>query len=156
MKPAFVDDLSDIAKATAIAIVALTSIYSATVAAQEPAPRTLLALVSDRSTGGMVAAAHRYAQASKNSAQAVRIRSVSQINLLSDKALQELISQADGIVMAAIFGEPVERLLSLNYPAKQTRLAIDGDRRLLALHSDPQQGQFDSLSTEQKSALFSR
>ncbi len=156
MKPAFIDGIVCTAKAAALLLVALASMFPSALIAQQPVARSMLVLVSDRSSGGLVAAAHRYALADKSATQSVQIRTVSQINLLSDKALQQLASQADGILMAAVFGEPVERLLNLKYPQGQTRLAIDGDRRLLALHADPQQGHFESLSTEQTAALFNR
>jgi cobaltochelatase CobN len=118
----------------------------------------IVAFVSDRSSGSLVVAAHRFLEI--NPQHTIQIRSVSQINLMNDQELIALTTQADAIVMAAVFAEPVERLLNLKYPQQQIRIAINGDRRLLTLNSDPlnqyQPGLFDILSNEQKKSLFKR
>ncbi|MFT6450146.1 MAG: cobaltochelatase CobN [Oleispira sp.] len=118
----------------------------------------IVAFVSDRSSGSLVVAAHRFSDI--NPQHKIQIRSVSQINLMSDKELMGLIIQADAILMAAVFAEPVERLLNFNYPNQQVRVAINGDRRLLTLNSVPQNqyqtGLFDILSNDQKKSLFKR
>jgi cobaltochelatase CobN len=120
--------------------------------------KNIVAFVSDRSSGSLVVAAHRFLDL--NPQHSIQIRSVSQVNLMSDKQLVGLVSSADAILMAAVFAEPVERLLNLKYPHQQTRVAINGDRRLLTLSSDPlnqyQTGLFDILSNDQKKYLFKR
>jgi len=122
------------------------------------AEKQLLVFVSDRSSGNLVASAHRFLQQERN--VKLNIRTVSQLNQLSNQSLQALVDKADALLLAAVFGEPVERLLNLNYPARQTRLAINGDRRLLALHADPnsnfETGLFEALTAQQKSRLFKR
>jgi cobaltochelatase CobN len=120
--------------------------------------KTIVAFVSDRSSGSLVAAAHRFLDL--NPQHTISIRSVSQINLMSDKELMSLVINADALLIAAVFAEPVERLLNFKYPNQQTRVAINGDRRLLSLNSDPlnqyQNGLFDILSNDQKKSLFKR
>lgn len=122
------------------------------------AQKQIVAFVSDRSSGSLVASAHRYLDLYPQ--HNLQIRSVSQINLMSNEQLSHLVNNADALLMAAIFAEPVERLLNLQYPGKQTRIAINGDRRLLSLNSDPlnqyQTGLFDILSAKQKKSLFKR
>lgn len=115
--------------------------------------KNLLILVSDRSTGDLITGTHQFL---KKQSDQVKIRSVSQINLLSHQALQALINHADAILIAAVFGEPVERLLNLSYPTNQTRLIVNADRRLFALHHDNFGGQFNALSTTQRHDLFSK
>ena len=120
--------------------------------------KSILALVSDRSSGSLVVAAHRYLNLHPK--HQVQIRSVSQINLMADHELGKLVNQADAILMAAIFAEPVERLLNIKYPQKQTRIVINGDRRLLSLNSDAtnqfQADLFSILTNKQKTSLFKR
>lgn len=122
------------------------------------APKKVVVFVSDRSSSSVVVAAHRFLDL--NPQHTVHIRSVSQINLMSEQELSDLVKSADALLMAAVFAEPVERLLNLNYPKQQVRIAINGDRRLLSLNSDPlnqyQTGLFDILSNEQKKSLFKR
>ena len=122
------------------------------------ASKGIVALVSDRSSGSLVTAAHRYLDL--HPAMDIQIRSVSQINLMSDTQLATLLKGADAVLMAAVFAEPVERLLNLNYPEQQTRIVINSDRRLLSLNSDPlnryQSGLFTDLSNDQKKSLFQR
>ena len=120
--------------------------------------KKIVAFVSDRSSGSLVAAAHRFLDLHPQ--HTISIRSVSQLNLMNDQELAGLIQQADAILMAAVFAEPVERLLNLKYPSQQTRVVINGDRRLLTLNSDSlnqyQIGLFDILSNDQKKSLFRR
>lgn len=120
--------------------------------------KKILVLVSDRSSGSLVVAAHRYLDLYPK--HQVQIRSVSQINLMNDQELAKLVSQSDAILMAAIFAEPVERLLNFQYPQHQTRIVINGDRRLLSLNSDAynqfQTDLFSILSNKQKKSLFKR
>jgi cobaltochelatase CobN len=120
--------------------------------------KKIVVFVSDRSSGSLVIAAHRFLDLHPQ--HSIQIRSVSQINLMSDQDLLNLVHRADAILMAAIFSEPVERLLNLKYPSQQVRIAINSDRRLLTLNADPlnqyQTGLFDILSSAQKKSLFKR
>ncbi|MEH6448245.1 MAG: cobaltochelatase subunit CobN [Oleispira sp.] len=134
------------------------SMFSISSAVANDDSKNIVAFVSDRSSGSLVVAAHRFLDL--NPQHTIQVRSVSQINLLSDEELIGLVSKADAILMAAVFAEPVERLLNLKYSSQQTRVAINGDRRLLTLNSDPlnqyQTGLFDILSNDQKKSLFKR
>ncbi|OUS41605.1 cobalamin biosynthesis protein CobN [Oleispira antarctica] len=140
------------------ASIAANNVSSKNTSSKNSVSKNIVAFVSDRSSGSLVVAAHRFLDL--NPQHAISIRSVSQINLMSDKELISLVTKADAILMAAVFAEPVERFLNLKYPAQQTRVAINGDRRLLSLNSDPlnqhQTGLFDILSNEQKKSLFKR
>jgi len=118
-----------------------------------------LALVSDRSAASMVAGAHQFLVTQKStnntsSQSSITIRSVSQLNQLSNHQIQALINQHQALVIAGVFGESVERLLSLKYQAKQTRLMLNTDRRLMALHQDRQGGNIASLSKQQLQKLM--
>ena len=117
-----------------------------------------LILVSDRSAPSLVAAAHQFVQRADRTN--IQIRTVSQLHLMDDEALDDLIRQASGMLIIAVFGEAVERLLARRYPAEQLRLVIGSDRRLFALHSDSisryQSGLFSSLSDSETTALFQR
>ena len=114
--------------------------------------KKIVVFVSDRSSGSLVIAAHRFLDLHPQ--HSIQIRSVSPLNLMSDQDLLNLVHRADAILMAAIFSEPVERLLNLKYPSQQVRIAINSDRRLLTLNADPlnqyQTGLFDLLSSAQK------
>ncbi|TYK65977.1 cobaltochelatase subunit CobN [Colwellia echini] len=133
----------------------------------------MLALVSDRSAASMVTGAHQFLSTSKESTTSIAselakaeltrpvksnitIRSVSQLNQLSNSELQQLIIQHQGIIVAGVFGESVERLLAMQYPTTQTRLILSSDRRLMALHQDVQGGKAANLSSKQLQQLMTR
>ena len=84
----------------------------------------MLALVSDRSAVSMVAGAHQFlaTQSTDTASSSITIRSVSQLNQLTNNQIQQLINQHQVLVIAGVFGESVERLLALTYPENQTRL----------------------------------
>lgn len=117
-----------------------------------------LILVSDRSAPSLVAAAHQFVQ--RADPTNIQIRTVSQLRLMDDEALDDSIRQASGILVIGVFGESVDRLLARRYPAEQLRLVIGSDRRLFALHSDSmsryQSGLFSSLSDSETTAVFQR
>ncbi|MCP4989899.1 MAG: cobaltochelatase subunit CobN [Colwellia sp.] len=124
----------------------------------------MLALVSDRSAAAMVSGAHQFL-ASQNiatpglstqtlSESNITIRSVSQLNLLSNQQIQQLMNEHQALVVAGVFGESVERLLALNYQTQQTRLMLNTDRRLMVLHQDAQLGKVTNLPKEQLQALM--
>jgi cobaltochelatase CobN len=118
----------------------------------------ILALVSDRSAASMVAGAHQFLKGPLSAVQgpksSITIRSVSQLNQLSNKQIQALINQHHALVIAGVFGESVERLLALKYQTKQTRLILNTDRRLMVLHQDNQGGNIASLSKKQLQILM--
>jgi len=119
----------------------------------------MLALVSDRSAASMVTGAHQFlsTQADNNDASvnsSITVRSVSQLNQLTNTEIQQLINQHQALVIAGVFGESVERLLALSYRAQQPRLMLNTDRRLMALHQDPQGGNVANLSKKQRQSLM--
>jgi len=119
----------------------------------------MLAFVSDRSAASMVAGAHQYLSTQNENSESslknsINIRSVSQLNQLTNHQIQLLINQHQALVNAGVFGESVERLLTLNYPDQQTRLILNADRRLMRLHQDIQGGDFTKLSKPQMQTLM--
>jgi len=114
---------------------------------------TLLAIVSDRSASTLVAGAHLYL---KQFPQAnIQVRTVSQITQLSDIQLTEIVNQSNALLMVAVFGEQVERLLNIKYPSRQQRFVFQGDRRLLTLHHDSLGDIFTAQNISLLSDLFS-
>jgi len=109
------------------------------------ADRYALVLVSDRSAARIVAAAHQYLQQAAE--LSIQVRTSSQINQLDDDQLQQLVAGAGQLLFLGIFAEPVERLLALPYSPTQTRIILNSDRRLLALHQDDLGGRFPALSS---------
>lgn len=118
----------------------------------------LLAFVSDRSAATIVAGAHQFLdnQALENQSFTtdVSIRSVSQLNQLTNTEIQQLINQHHGLIIAGVFGESVERLLALTYQNNQTRWVLNTDRRLMVLHSDLQGGNVAALASKQVQDLM--
>ncbi len=100
----------------------------------QAADRSVLSIVSDRSAPTLVAGAHELLSARKG--QVIHIRSVSQLAEMDDRQLQALIAEHQAVLMIAVFGEPVERLLNMPYPHGQTRMVLHSDRRLLPLQHD--------------------
>jgi len=146
-----------IAKAYNVLCVCLLSIISSSALHAEELK--MLALVSDRSAASMVTGAHQYLadQAEKNDVSAnssITIRSVSQLNQLTNTEIQQLINQHQGLIVAGVFGESVERLLALKYQTQQPRFMLNTDRRLMALHQDPQEGNVADLSKKQRQSLM--
>ena len=121
----------------------------------------ILALVSDRSAPSMVSGAHQFLDMQTlvdNSQSATKasitIRSVSQLNQLTNSQIQELINQHQALVIAGVFGESVERLLALQYQGNQTRLILNTDRRLMVLHQDKLGANIADLAKEQLQTLM--
>ncbi len=146
-----------IAKVYNVLCVCLLSIISCSALHAEEIK--MLALVSDRSAASMVTGAHQFlatqveaSDASANSS--ITIRSVSQLNQLTNAEIQQLINQHQALVVAGVFGESVERLLALKYQAQQPRFMLNTDRRLMALHQDPQDGNVADLSKKQRQSLM--
>lgn len=127
---------------------------TSSLASEDTDNNSILAIISDRSASTLVASAHRYLK--KHPQKRIDIRTVSQIDELNDTQLQDLVNGYSNILMIAVFGESVERLLNKKYPAAQKRYVFQGDRRLLKLHQDQQGEVFagtDMLSLKQ---LFAR
>ena len=118
----------------------------------------MLALVSDRSAASMVAGAHQFLATQSadtaSTSSSINIRSVSQLNIMTNKEIQQLINQHQALVIAGVFGESVERLLALTYPENQTRLMLNTDRRLMALHQDINAGDVANLPKQQLQSLM--
>ena len=139
-----------------IALCLLSFISSFTLNAAE---LKMLALVSDRSAASMVTGAHQFlatqADVDDLSTQSsITIRSVNQLNQLTNNEIQQLINQHQALIIAGVFGESVERLLALNYPFQQPRLMLNTDRRLMVLHQDVQGGNVENLSKKQLQSLM--
>lgn len=121
------------------------------------ADRNVLVIVSDRSAPTVVAGAHQLLDAIPG--ERIQVRTLSQLTRMGDTELQSLVSEHRALLLLAVFGEPVERLLALRYPDDQFRTVLHSDRRLLPLQRD-RDG--DIFATEQpkdildeKLALFS-
>ena len=114
----------------------------------------VLALVSDRSAVSMVAGAHQFLAMQEIAKTGITIRSVSQLNQLTNSQIQQLINKHQALLVAGVFGESVERLLTLKYQSQQTRLMLNTDRRLMALHHDKQGGRTADLPKEQLLSLM--
>ena len=107
----------------------------------------LLVLVSNRSAPTMVAGAHQVL--SDQADVSIAIRTVNQLNNLDDKQLQSLVRLSENVAVVAVFGDSVERLLALDYPAKQTRFILHSDRRLLALSTNTKGQAYDTAIPEE-------
>jgi len=94
----------------------------------------ITAIVSDRSAPTLIAGAHQLLEQRQD--LTIQIRTVQQISSLSDEELQTLISASDRLLLVAIFGEDVPRLLAMNYPAQQLRTVLHSDRALMPLQRD--------------------
>lgn len=139
-----------------IALCLLAFISSFTLHAAE---LKMLALVSDRSAASMVTGAHQFlaTQADADNlspTSSITIRSVNQLNQLTNNEIQQLIYQHQALIIAGVFGESVERLLALNYHPQQPRLMLNTDRRLMVLHQDLQGGNVENLSKKQLQSLM--
>ena len=104
--------------------------------------KSIFAVVSDRSTANLNAGANYYLKKSKDK---ISIRSVSQVLNMSQKELQSEINKSEIVLFTAVFGDIIEKLLSLNYKNVRTVLSLQGDRRLLSLNKDISKSNFKSL-----------
>ena len=95
---------------------------------------SILTIVSDRSASTLVAGAHQYLK--QFPGQKIQIRTVGQISELNNKQLQKLLDSHKTLLLIAVFGDSVERLLGQQYSKHQQRFVFQGDRRLLTLHND--------------------
>lgn len=113
---------------------AFFSLLGASVAQAASNVNALTAIVSDRSAPTLIAGAHQVLQQNKD--VEIRIRTVSQVIAMDDDQLQSLISGSQSLVMIAVFGEAVDRLLSQRFPATQMRTILHSDRKLMTLQRD--------------------
>ena len=95
--------------------------------------KTIFSIVSDRSADTLNSGANTYL---KNSDDKIIIRTVSQISLMSDIELDKHLKESDVVLLCAVFGDVVDRLLSKKYSSSQLRISLQGDRRLLILNND--------------------
>ncbi len=104
--------------------------------------KSIFAIVSDRSTANLNAGANYYLKSSKDK---ISIRSVSQVLNMSQRELQIEINKSQIVLFTAVFGDIIEKLLSLNYQNIDTVISIQGDRRLLSLNKDISKSNFTSI-----------
>ncbi|GLS90317.1 hypothetical protein GCM10007916_13840 [Psychromonas marina] len=149
---------SDIFRVIAFLSLMLQASLASALVTDTKLPNTLV-IVSDRSAPSMVAGARQYIDNAEVDANKVtiNIRNVSQVNQLSNNQLQRLINQHQTLLIAGVFGETVDRLLSLDLtqtPALQTRLIVSSDRRLMSLHQDFLLANFNRLDNSQAAELM--
>ncbi len=120
--------------------------------AEESDSPDVLAIVSDRSASTLVAGAHQYLQQFPH--HRIHIRTAGQINELDDQQLQQLLDSHKTLLLIAVFGETVERLINHHYLPQQQRIVFQGDRRLLSLHNDAQGAIFSGVDLSAISGLF--
>lgn len=115
----------------------------------------VLVIVSERSSATLLAASQRLPEGAR-----VQMRSVSQLNEMSDAQLQTLIWSAKSVLMIAVFGEPAQRLMGMDYRPAQRRWVLHSDRRLMGLQRDARGEPFAEGLPEEvvgdKQALASR
>ncbi len=100
-----------------------------------PVIHNVTIIVSDRSAPTLVSGAHQLIQQKPD--VDIQIRTVSQLNLLKDNELQQLINDSGSLLIVGVFGDPVERLLARQYNNDQKRYVLHSDQRLTPLNSDP-------------------
>ncbi|WP_245749867.1 cobaltochelatase subunit CobN [Marinobacter zhejiangensis] len=96
---------------------------------------TLVGVVSDRSAAELAAGAHAFVE--QHPDHRVLLRTPDQLALLTDHDLDQLLAGADALLLAAVFGDQVERLERRIRSRVATGavpvLAINSDRRLVKL-----------------------
>ncbi|MEX2475754.1 cobaltochelatase subunit CobN [Marinobacter sp.] len=96
---------------------------------------TVVGVVSERSAAEMAAGAERFLEGHPD--HEVVLRTPEQLATLEDREIRALVSEADALVLAAVFGDQVGRLQRLVPKAVASDslpiLAINGDRRLSRL-----------------------
>ncbi len=128
-------------------------LFGSVAKAQDAAVKpSLLAIVSDRSVSTLVSGAHQYLE--QYPGATIQVRTVNQINELDDTTLQALLSGNDKLLLIAVFGDLVDRLLNQHYLPGQQRIVFQGDRRLLALHNDNQGAVFSEVALSSLEGLF--
>jgi len=96
---------------------------------------TVVGIVSERSAAEMAAGAHRFLAG--HPGHEIVLRTPEQVARLDNRALEALVGRADGLLLAAVFGDQVGRLERVVEAQMATRrfpvLAVNGDRRLTRL-----------------------
>jgi cobaltochelatase CobN len=96
---------------------------------------TIVGVVSDRSAAEMAAGAHRFLD--NHQGHSVILRTPEQLATLDSAALKSLITEADALLMAAVFGDQVGRLEEAVMAQMSERdfpvLGVNGDRALTRL-----------------------
>ncbi|TGN39312.1 cobaltochelatase subunit CobN [Marinobacter confluentis] len=96
---------------------------------------TVVGVVSDRSAAEMAAGAHQFLDF--HPGQTVILRTPEQLATMDNAALESLLSKADAVLMAAVFGDQVGRLEAVIRAEMSERdfpvLAVNGDRALTRL-----------------------
>lgn len=89
-------------------------------------------VVSERSAAEMAAGAHQFLAAWPE--HQVVLRTPEQLAMINDAELVSLLAEADAVLLAAVFGDQVERLVDLlaRVPSLPV-LAVNGDQRLTRL-----------------------
>ncbi len=111
---------------------------------------TLVGVVSDRSAAELAAGAHRFL--AQYPEHRVILRTPEQLVLLGDNELGSLLQSADALLLAAVFGDQVERLQqqldALLTQRELPLLAINSDRRLVRLSRLDGRSPFAGLEAE--------
>lgn len=111
---------------------------------------TVMGVVSDRSAAEVAAGAHRFLD--QHPDHRVILRTPEQLAVLGDNELEALLSSADALLLAAVFGDQVERLQqqvdTLLASRQRPVLAINSDRRLVRLSRLDGQAPFAGLDAK--------
>ncbi len=111
---------------------------------------TLVGVVSDNSAAEVLAAAELFL--GEHSEQKLQLRTVRQLNLMSDQEIQQLWSKADVLFCAGVFGEQVPRFTKVLDAIQKEDLrflAMSSDLRLVRRSRSPDGSYFESISDEQ-------
>ncbi|AKH67762.1 CobN/Magnesium Chelatase [Spongiibacter sp. IMCC21906] len=100
------------------------------------ASQSVAVIVSDRSAPYLVAGAHQLKDMGSDAQ--IDIRTVSQLAEMDDQQLSSLLANKDALLLVAVFGDAVDRLLSMPLANQKLRMVIHSDRRLLALQQGRQ------------------
>lgn len=115
--------------------VALMTLFAGWIASPLAVAATVVGIVSERSAAEMAAGAERFLNAHPN--HRVVLRTPDQLAALDNQALDELVSSADALLLAAVFGDQVGRLEQEVRVQTSERpfpvLAVNGDRTLTRL-----------------------
>ncbi|MDX1635577.1 MAG: cobaltochelatase subunit CobN [Marinobacter sp.] len=116
---------------------------------------SLVGIVSERSAAEMAAGAHRFLDAHPE--HRVQLRTVEQVAELDDAQLDAMLAQADALVLAAVFGDQVGRLVDRVGAAAKGRdfpiLGINSDWRISRLSRLAGRSPLANLGNDQLKAL---
>ncbi len=105
----------------------------------------LFGVVSERSAGTLAAGAQTFIE--QHPGHTLILRTTAQVAQASEKELEDWLGRADAVLLIAVFGEAVPRLLPRlpSLAPDKPLLAINGDRRLTRLSRLAGQGIFDGV-----------